>query len=364
MDRFPSRIGLHDDTSWEGKPGANVKGIFAATAFSAFILIACDDLYATDKCPFAPVPRDKLSGRLRGRTVQSSSTPVAFAFPSKLERDDDGGPNAYHIGYKGISVDPGLDHICNGGSVLEYKDDSLIDKYRDGGSIGSLSGVDPATTWSRSALCKQDYINLRDAAFPACSPDNLCMLWYGIASTARACGYPNGYDGADDRRCGVPIRQQASNGTERLYYLTKTSLRRPSVPDSSRQQSDYANANELPFIVLPKGFTLPDDVEWNVGDLALVFWKLSMIVAVVGDKGPPGKLGEGSRELLRELRGDSSATIAGDDSVVTILLPGTAAKILPDWPINTKKLAKTGADTLARFGGLKKIKVCPSFAPK
>lgn len=122
--------------------------------------------------------------------VQSSSTPVAIMFPSKLERDDDGGPNAYHVGYKGISKDPGLDHICNGGSVLELKDGRLVDKYREGGSIGSLSDVDPATGWSRSALCKQDYINIRDAGFPACGPDNLCMLWYGIASTERHAGSP------------------------------------------------------------------------------------------------------------------------------------------------------------------------------
>ena len=159
----------------------------------------------------------------------------------------------------------------------------------------------------------------------------------------------------------MPIRQLDSKGAERPYYLTQTSLRRPGFHHSSRQQSDYANANELPFIVLPKGFTLPGNVEWNVGDVALVFWKLNMVTAIVGDKVPRGKLGEGSRELLRQLRGNSSSTIGGENSVVTILLPRTRSKVLAEWPIDPKQLATTGAVALSRLGGLKKIKNCATF---
>jgi hypothetical protein len=48
---------------------------------------------------------------------------------------------------------------------------------------------------------------------------------------------------------------------------------------------------------------------------------------------------------------------------VTFLLPGTAANVLIEWPINAKKLSKTGAATLAKFGGLKKLKACQSFVP-
>ena len=112
----------------------------------------------SETCPFVLVPPGKLSGRLEGRTVQSSADPLAFVFHSKLDRNDDGGPDAYHIGFHGISPDPGLNHICNGDSVLEYKDGRLVDKYRLGGSVGSLNDVDPETRWSRSALCKEDYI--------------------------------------------------------------------------------------------------------------------------------------------------------------------------------------------------------------
>ena len=338
-----------------------MKKLLAMSVIVALLVGLVLWLPQSETCPFTLVPPAKLSGRLEGRTVQSSADPLAFVFHSKLDRSDDGSPNAYHIGYSGIGPDPGLDHICNGGSVLEYKDGRLVDKYRVGGSIGSLTDVDPGTGWSRSALCKDDYIKLRDAGFPACSPANQCMLWYGIASTSRACGYPNDYGGINDQRCGVPIRQLDSKGADRPYYLTKTGLRRPGSYDSAGQQSDYANANELPFIVLPKGFTLPDNVQWNVGDVALVFWKLKMVTAVVGDRGPREKLGEGSRELLRQLRGDGFSPIGGENSVVTILLPKTASTVLTDWPIDPKQLAKHGAVALSRFGGIQKIKTCPTF---
>ena len=237
--------------------------------------------------------------------------------------------------------------------MLEYKDGRLVDKYRLGGSVGVLNDVDPETRWNRSALCKGDYIKLRDAGFPACSPANQCMLWYGIASTSRACGYPNDYDGINDSRCGAPIRQRDSNGAERPYYLTPTSLRRPGSHHSSRQQSDYANANELPFIVLPKGFTLPDNVQWNVGDIALVFWKLNMVTAIVGDPREawgrlPRAFAAASRKGFLYDRGRK-------------LLPKTASKVLTDWPIDPKQLTKTGAVALSRLGGPRKIKTCPIF---
>ena len=341
-----------------------MKKLLAMSVVATLLISVAVWLPQSETCPFVLVPPGKLSGRLEGRTVQSSADPLAFVFHSKLDRNDDGGPDAYHIGFHGISPDPGLNHICNGGSVLEYKDGRLVAKYRLGGSVGSLNDVDPETRWSRSALCKEDYIRLRDAGFPACGPANKCMLWYGIASTSRACGYPNDYDGINDLRCGLPIRQLDTKGAERPYYLTQTSLRRPGSHHSSRQQSDYANANELPFIVLPKGFTLPGNVEWNVGDVALVFWKLNMVTTVVGDKGPSAKLGEGSRELLRQLRGDSSSPIGGENSVVTILLPRTRSKVLAEWPIDPKQLATMGTIALSKFGGLQKIKNCAAFTSK
>ncbi|WP_316228259.1 glycoside hydrolase family 75 protein [Bradyrhizobium sp. SZCCHNR1039] len=332
------------------------------TLLAAFNMLSFSDVIA-EECAFAPVPEDKLVGVLRARKViLRSSDPVAIAFQSQLERDDDGGPNAYHVGYTGIGADPGLDHICNGGSVMEFKEGRLVDKYGDGGSIGKLDGIDPTTTWSRSALCKQDYINLRDAGFPACGPDTLCMLWYGIASIPRKCGFESAYGGADLDRCGVPIRQSSSVGKQRPYYLTTTALKRRDASSSTTKQSDYANASIVPFVVLPGGLTLPDGMKWKVGDIALVVWKSNVVAAIVGDVGPRLKLGEGSRALLRELRdGKSSATIDKDGPVTTILMPGATSAASANWPIDTKVLEKDGATMLVKLGGRRGIKACADF---
>ena len=60
--------------------------------------------------------------------------------------------------------------------MLEHRDGRLFDPYGAGGSVGSLSGVDPTTNVGRSQLCKRDYIKVRDAGFPPCGPQQACMI--------------------------------------------------------------------------------------------------------------------------------------------------------------------------------------------
>lgn len=332
-------------------------------AIRAMIVLGCGHATAAE-CPFEPFPSQNAVGLLSQRQLMLRRTePKALVIRTKLERDDDGGPNAYHIGYKGTGLDPGKDHICNAASVLEFDTDKgqLVDKYREGGSIGALDGVDPATMWSRTALCKQDYIALRDQGFPACGPGKLCMHWYGIASTKRACGYSGATDGPNDDRCGTPIRQKLG-GVERPYYLTTTSLRRPGTIFSEAVQSDYANAVVLPFIVLPGGLKLPEGMTWKVGDLALVVWRTNIIPAVVGDTGPRNKFGEASRALLGALHdGRNASTIEESDPASIILLPNMEGDILSKWPIDSKALEKQGARVLAQLGGRGSIRSCSAI---
>ncbi|MCK1284732.1 hypothetical protein IVB41_12480 [Bradyrhizobium sp. 44] len=329
-------------------------------AIKVAVMVACGTAAAAE-CPFEPFPSESASGVLSQRRLMIRRTePKAIVVRTKLERDDDGGPNAYHIGFKGTSVDPGLDHICNGASVLEYDTGSgkLVDKYREGGSIGSLQGIDQASTWSRTALCKQDYIALRDAGFPACGPGNLCMLWYGIASTKISCGYPGATHGPADDRCGIPIRQKVA-GVERPYYLTTTTLRRPGSQVADAVQTDYANAAVLPFVVMPGGQSLPEGMPWKIGDLALVVWRTNIIAAVVGDTGPSQKFGEASRALLRALHdGRSSSTIGDGDPASVIFVAGSDGTLLSKWPIDPKDLKKQGRSLLARLGGRGSIGAC------
>ncbi len=76
---------------------------------------------------------------------------------------------------------------------------------------------------------------------------------------------------------------------------TKTSMR---YDDG---KTKYVNAEEVPYVVLPKGQYKPHGVQ--VGDMALVRNKENgkMAVAVFGDVGPKAKRGEGSMALARDL---------------------------------------------------------------
>ena len=201
-------------------------------------LVMAAPLTRAQTCPLSPVEPAALPPLLAKANTLRRTQPDAVAYSAKVDLDDDGAPHAYHRGLKDAGPDPGLDHVCVGGSVLEWVDGRLRDRYGAGGSVGQLGGKDPKTGVSRSQMCKQDYIAIRDAGFPACGPGHLCAIWYGIAAEARACGYPNDFGGANDMRCGAPIRQLDAQGHLTDYYLTTTALRRHGAPGSSKVQSD------------------------------------------------------------------------------------------------------------------------------
>lgn len=79
------------------------------------------------------------------------------------------------------------------------------------------------------------------------------------------------------------------------YGQTRTSMRYDDP------KAKYVNAEEVPYVVLPRGQYQPHGVQ--VGDMALVRNKENgkMAVAVFGDVGPKTKRGEGSMALARDL---------------------------------------------------------------
>jgi hypothetical protein len=312
-------------------------------------------------CPLAAATPASLSGPLAGKAVLVASNPPRILFQSVLEQDDDGAPTAYHWGNADDSDDPGLDHICNGASVLELVKGKLVDRYASGGSIGSLSGVDPATQIRRSRLCKQDYIAIRDAGFPACGPSHRCMIFYGIASRPRPCGFPNAFGRDDDPRCGVPILQKDKGGTETKFYLTTTTLRSPSAVPDSQLQTDYVDGSLIPFIVMPSGLELPGNADWEPGDLAVVVRADRTSYAVVGDTGPSNKIGEASRALLSELSGGNPAAIKGDPLSATIIFPGTRNRMVRDWPLDPAKIVREGHKIVDETGGIAELRRCPGL---
>lgn len=318
--------------------------VISAIVMISSLLVAL----AAAACELVAVPDSQLAAVLKGKGVIASSTAVVFR--SSLERDEDGAPHAYHRGLADASPDPGLDHICNGGDVLEQKGDKLINKYRDGGSIGALDGIDPATGVKRSLLCKRDYISIRDAGFPACGPGHLCMRWYGVDVEPRSCGYNR----KDQMGCGVPRLQKSEDGSDTDYYISTNQLRRPGA-HSPFVQSDFADATRVPFLVTPGGLNSIAGNALKTGDLVVVVWGGRVAYGVIGDSGPPGQIGEASKALLAQL---GAKAVAATHPSTTIIFPNTKARIMNHWPLDSRKIEAEARKLIAENGGVEALKTC------
>jgi hypothetical protein len=182
------------------------------------------------------------------------------------------------------------------------------------------------------------------------------MLWYGIRAEDRRCGYPSAFGDADIKSCGVPILQSG-----RDFYLTSTALHRPGASGDSREQADFVDAAKVPFVVLPGGLKLPAGLDWQTGDLGVMFWKGKVVYVVVGDTGPSRKIGEASRAALARLTGNPLKTIGGNDPATTLLFPGTRSAILDHWPLDPQRIEVEGQKLVAKLGGAAAVAKCPGF---
>lgn len=138
-----------------------------------------------------------------------------------------------------------------------------------------------------------------------------------------------------------------ANGKPTGFYLTTNTLMRPGASVAKAAQTDYADASTVPFVVLPGGARLPGGGKASPGDYALVITPKSVSYAVVGNSGPPAKLGEGSRALLTAL-GTSSIAPGG---AYTLLLPGTG-EVAKAWPHNASAIQADGSRKLAAALGV------------
>lgn len=326
---------------------------FAWTALAMGLFLAAP-LLAHAECILTPISEDQLPQILRGRGVLGSTSPEAILFTSGLERDEDGSPTAYHRGTSDGGPDAGMDHICNGADVLELKNNRLVNKYYPGGSVGHLD-KNKSTGVNGSALCKADYIKIRDAGFPKCGTSDLCMRWFGVAVEPRSCGF----DRASDTGCGIPILQKDAQGKDNGFYLTTNTLVRPGAPGNSRVQSDYADATKVPFIVIPGGLKLPNDQHWRSGDLAVVAWKGKVAYGVVGDQGPSNKLGEASRALLQQL---GTLSVDPKDPATTLLFPGSSSRILTHWPLAASGIKAAVLQHIKQTKSVSDYNGCPGLS--
>lgn len=161
--------------------------------------------------------------------------------------------------------------------------------------------------------------------------------WWGIATEN---GTPS----------GVPFIQSKDDPYPG-YYVSQTALF-----DSTKDRSDparYVNANEVPYIVLPKGH------DWGVelGDLAMVINRTTgkSSPAIVADFGPENKLGEGSIALAQALGIDSNPRTGGIESnIAYVIFPGTGK----GFPKSTEQLSRRVRTHFERWGGIRHVDQC------
>jgi hypothetical protein len=311
-------------------------------------------------CPLRSPTTGTVTGPLAGARPLVSDSPSMVSFRSGLSRDEDGNPRAYHRGLATAEeVDPGLDHICNGLTILELANGRLRNKYSSDGTGGSLTEGRPEERRLRARACKRDYIALRDAGFPPCGPSRLCADFYGIAVIPRQCGFGRGGRSDPDTGCGVPILQRDAQGRTNGFYLTTNTLIRPGA-SAPFLQSDYADALLVPFVVMPGGQRLPTITQWNPGDLAVVVWNGRVVYAVVGDSGPRASIGEASRALLQRL---GTSSVEERDPATTLLFPGTFPRLRSrPWPLTADVIEEEVRRALASVpGGVASLRACPGL---
>ena len=114
---------------------------------------------------------------------------------------------------------------------------------------------------------------------------------------------------------GNPIIQSSSDPAPG-YYISMTALQ-----DNTKKyadQSRYVNSETIPFIVIPPKFSK----DFKLGDIALVINKKNnnRCYAIVADRGPKNKIGEGSIYLCEQLGGNSNPKKGGISSDIVYIL--------------------------------------------
>jgi hypothetical protein len=172
---------------------------------------------------------------------------------------------------------------------------------------------------------------------------------------------------------GYPCRYGAADGVRNGYFISSTTLENNSAARSDGcAPHRYLDAENVPFIVLPKG----GFGQVQVGDVAIVWRKDTVVYAVVGDGGPATKLGEASIALNAKLLGkfgepflNMKATWSLDidsGAPVSILVLGDTRRNLHG-DYSARNVEAVARQELARWNGrgdpLTRFEACRAAAP-
>jgi hypothetical protein len=172
---------------------------------------------------------------------------------------------------------------------------------------------------------------------------------------------------------GYPCRYGAADGPRDGYFISSTTLENDSAARRDGcAPHRYLDAENVPFIVLPKG----GFGRVQVGDIAVVGRKDKVVYAIVGDAGPATKLGEASIALNAMLLGKFgepflnmkatwSLDIDSGGPVSLLVLGGTHRNLRGDYSAhNVEAVAR---QELARWNGhgdpLSRFEACRAMAP-
>ena len=232
----------------------------------------------------------------------------------RLEVDADGGNRAYHpddptgvgqcertgsgpkITFKGVCA---LDHIANGGVRLFVGPSPvpayLVEKSTSPGKPGrTVRNPEFLDAWNRiwPHIAKKEniYVDLAAQVGPEQASKIPYQVFYANDINVAAAFKPAIIPFEGHFPC---IRDAKSDAPG--YFVAATSDRRPDkVRRSSCDSSRYLDATSIPFVVVPQHL-LP---HIEIGDVAIGFAKTPagdrLVFGVVGDLGPPQKLGEAS----------------------------------------------------------------------
>lgn len=123
------------------------------------------------------------------------------------------------------------------------------------------------------------------------------------------------------------------------YYVSTTALADGRY--AARDPRRYVDANKVPYISVPRALLV---LGIRKGDLCLVDHGSRRCAAIVGDVGPPGKIGEGSPALARALGIPSDRHGGCDGGVLYRVFLGSAAT--PPWPRDQAEVTATAVKLL------------------
>lgn len=154
---------------------------------------------------------------------------------------------------------------------------------------------------------------------------------------------------------GVPYLQP--DGPYKGFYLSKTSLENPALPETSPIR--YLDARVTQYVVLPEGMV----PEATLGDLMVVFDPTTrrLAFAIFGDIGPTSESGEASLATLQRLglAATDGKSSPGEDrnDFLFVVFPHTAHELAESdkWPYSQATIDLLGTTEFNKWGGMQAI---------